>query len=102
MTRLRHVRVTARRGGGTLHDVDTTVELLTRRDCGLCESAHRLLEPLARELGMRVVLVDVDGDPALRAAYDVRVPVVRMAGRDLCEGRITASALRGALTAVTP
>ncbi len=70
------------------------VVLVTRKDCHLCDQALSLL----RELGHDPDLLDVDADDALHALYDWRVPVVLVDNRVVAEGRITATALRTALS----
>ena len=76
------------------------VELVTRRDCHLCDTALAMLRNAAEDLPMRVVLRDVDADADLLRRYDWRVPVVLAAGREVAEGVITPLALREALRAV--
>jgi hypothetical protein len=73
------------------------VELLTRRNCGLCDKARAALEAVARDLPLETTPVDIDADPALLREFDWRVPVVRIEGRVLCEGLITEADLRAAL-----
>jgi hypothetical protein len=73
------------------------VELLTRRDCGLCRKAEAALEAVARDLLLEIRSRDVDADAALLREFDWRVPVVRLDGRILAEGVVTESALRAAL-----
>ena len=73
------------------------VELLTRDNCGLCDKAAVALSVVGREVPLEVRAVDVDADPALLREFDWRVPVVRVAGRVLCEGLVTEAALRAAL-----
>jgi len=73
------------------------VELLTRQGCGLCDRALAALTAVAREVPLQVDPVDVDGDPALLREFDWRVPVVRLAGRVVCEGLVTEADLRAAL-----
>lgn len=74
------------------------VELLTRRDCGLCDKALRALEAVGRDLPLSLTLRDVDADEALLREFHIRVPVVRLAGGEvLCEGVVTEAALRTAL-----
>jgi len=74
------------------------VELLTRRDCGLCDKALRALEAVGRDLPLAVTLRDVDADEALLREFHLRVPVVRLAdGEVLAEGVVTETALRAAL-----
>jgi glutaredoxin len=65
------------------------VELVTRKDCHLCEEAAELL----RRGGVEVNLRDVDSDPELFRLYDFRVPVVLLDGKVVAEGRIDSSVL---------
>lgn len=63
------------------------VELLSRAGCGICVRVHDRLAELATELGFDLSTVDVDdvaaaGDPALRAEYGDRLPVVLLDGRE--------------------
>lgn len=77
------------------------VELLTRRDCGLCEKARLALEAVGRQVPLRVTALDVDADPVLLAEFHLRVPVVRLAsGTVIAEGVVTEAALRAALAGV--
>ena len=46
---------------------------------------------------LRIVLHDVDEDAELLSQYDLRVPVVRCGGRELCEGMIMPLQLRAVL-----
>jgi len=73
------------------------VELLTRRNCGLCDKAQAALDAIGRDLPLHVTAVDVDGDGILLREFDWRVPVVRVDGRVLCEGVVTEALLRQAL-----
>ena len=63
------------------------VELLTRAGCGLCERVRERLAALAAELDFELSAVDVDaaaaaGEPALRAEFGDRLPVVLLDGRE--------------------
>jgi hypothetical protein len=63
------------------------VVFLTRQGCSLCERAGARLAELADELGFDLTTTDVDaaaaaGDPALRAEYGDRLPVVLLDGRE--------------------
>ena len=73
---------------------------MTRRGCHLCDLALSMLEREAERRPLRVVLIDVDADADLLRRYDLRVPVVRAAGRDVCEGMIMPLQLRAALDEV--
>jgi glutaredoxin len=63
------------------------VELLTRAGCGICGRVGERLAELAAELGFELSSTDVDaaaaaGNPALRAEYGDRLPVVLLDGRE--------------------
>lgn len=76
--------------------------MVTRRGCHLCDLALSMLESEATRRSIAIVLVDVDADAGLLRDYDLRVPVVRIAGRELCEGMIMPLALSAALDEVAP
>ena len=68
-------------------NVEHQVELLTRAGCGLCDRAKDRLAAMAAELDFGFAATDVDaaadaGDPALRAEYGDRLPVVLLDGRE--------------------
>jgi glutaredoxin len=58
------------------------VTLITRAGCHLCEAAEAVLRRLRDELDYGYEERDVDADPALRAEYSDRVPVVLIDGRE--------------------
>jgi glutaredoxin len=58
------------------------LQLLTRADCHLCETAEETLAGIAGEAGLALSSVDVDADPELQAEYGDRVPVVLLDGRE--------------------
>ena len=63
------------------------VELLTREGCGICRRVHERLAQLAVELDFELSSTDVDaaaqaGEPALRAEFGDRLPVVLLNGRE--------------------
>ncbi|MCV7398180.1 glutaredoxin family protein [Mycobacterium paraseoulense] len=80
------------------------VELLTRDGCTICERVHDRLTELAPELGFDLSTTDVDtaaaaGNPALRAEFGDRLPVILLDGRehsywDLDEARLRADLAR--------
>lgn len=91
----------ARRPAGGLTTVPPgagiEVELITRSGCHLCDVALVMLRAEAERRPLRIVLRDVDADPDLLRRYDLRVPVVRSGGRELCEGMIMPLRLRTVL-----
>jgi hypothetical protein len=63
------------------------VELLTRVGCTICTAAATRLAQLADELGFALSVTDVDaaaaaGDPALRAEFGDRLPVIMLDGAE--------------------
>lgn len=76
---------------------DHHVRLVTRADCHLCVEAERALRRLAGELGFGYDEVDVDADPALRAEYTDRVPVILLDGTEHGYWRVEEVRLRAAL-----
>jgi glutaredoxin len=67
--------------------MDRRVELLTRDGCTICIAARTRLAQLADELGFELTITDVDaaaaaGDPALRAEFGDRLPVVLLDGAE--------------------
>ncbi|KUH81954.1 glutaredoxin family protein [Mycobacterium sp. IS-1556] len=67
--------------------MDRQVELLTRDGCTICRRVADQLTVLANELGFTLVITDVDaaaaaGDPALRAEFGDRLPLVLLDGAE--------------------
>jgi hypothetical protein len=67
--------------------VERRVELLTRAGCSLCATAAARLAELGDELGFALTVTDVDaaaeaGEPALRAEFGDRLPVVLLDGAE--------------------
>lgn len=71
------------------------VILYTRAGCHLCEEALATLH----KHGLRPILVDIDGDAALRERYNECVPVVEIDGRERFRGHINEVLLQRLLAA---
>jgi glutaredoxin len=76
---------------------DRQVTLITRVGCHLCAVAEVTLRRLAGELGFGYDELDVDADPARRAEYSDRVPVVLIDGREHGYWRVEEPRFRRAL-----
>jgi glutaredoxin len=79
------------------------VELLTRDGCTICAQVHARLAELAAELGFDLSMTDVDaaasaGNPALRAEFGDRLPVILLDGREHSYWEIDEARLRTDLT----
>jgi hypothetical protein len=78
------------------------VVLLTRDGCSLCGRAAGRLAELADELGFELTITDVDalaaaGDPAPRAEFGDRLPVVLLEGSEHSYWEIDEARLRSDL-----
>ncbi len=58
----------------------TTVTLLTRAGCHLCQDARTVVLAAAGRAGVPMIEIDVDDDPEMRAEYGDMVPVVLIDG----------------------
>ena len=70
--------------------------LYTRRDCPLCFALRRAAARAARRHRVALAIVDVDGDPDLRARYGDAVPVLVLPDGPRFTGRASAAALETA------
>ncbi|WP_313954034.1 glutaredoxin family protein [Accumulibacter sp.] len=62
----------------------TTLTLLSRRYCHLCQDMEVALGRLASELSFKLEVLDVDADATLEERYDELVPVLLHRGQELC------------------
>jgi len=65
--------------------VTPAVTVYQREDCHLCEALIAELRQLQARWRFEIICHDIDADPALRARYDTRVPVVVVNGEEVCE-----------------
>jgi glutaredoxin len=95
---IQHIFTTTSAGKDTVvAATDRRVTLITRVDCHLCEDAEATLRRLAGELGFGYEELDVDADPARRAEYSDRVPVVLIDGREHGYWRVEEARFRRAV-----
>jgi glutaredoxin len=73
------------------------VTFVTRQGCHLCEVAEPVVRSAAAIAGVAFELRDVDADPADRAAYSDKVPVVLLDGREHAYWSVDPKALQKAL-----
>lgn len=75
-----------------------TVVVYTRHNCSLCVTAETETRRICDELGHAWSSVDVDTDPALRAEFGDRVPVIEIDGREHGYFRVEEARFRAALS----
>jgi len=73
------------------------LQLYTRAGCHLCDEMLAAARPIAERNGAAIDKVDIDADPELRARYRVAIPVLALAGNEICRHRLDAEALERAL-----
>jgi glutaredoxin len=74
------------------------VILLVRADCHACATARADIARICAELDVPWHTSDVDADPALRAEYGDRVPVILLDGREHGFWTVQEQRLRAALS----
>jgi len=77
------------------------IQLLSRRDCCLCEDAKLVLSSLEQQSLCSWEIVNVDHDKALLIRYGMDVPVLLMDGKELFRHRVTEGALKSTLVEVS-
>jgi hypothetical protein len=80
---------------GVNHAMRLTLYL--RADCHLCHEMRAVIDGLRGDVPFDLDTVDVDGDPALVAAYGEEVPVLLVNGRKAFKYRVTPRELRARL-----
>ncbi len=69
----------------------------SRDDCSLCGQMIAELNEWLAGRGLAVVVRDVDADPAIRARFGMKIPVLTLDGRLVCHGRFEAARLEDRL-----
>ena len=72
-------------------------QVYSRAWCHLCEELLAALEPLRREFGVEVEVIDVDADPLLEERYGELVPVLMAGDTELCHYHLDPTAVRAYL-----
>ncbi|RMG27491.1 MAG: glutaredoxin family protein [Gammaproteobacteria bacterium] len=74
------------------------VVLYGREGCHLCEDMRAALQPWISAGHIRLRWVEIDRDPALRARYGTRIPVLCLGEREICHYHLDPVALEAALS----
>ena len=75
--------------------------LYGRHECHLCQEMRAVVDALRVDVAFDLDEVDIDGDPALAAAYGEEIPVLLVNGRKAFKYRVTPAALRARLARET-
>jgi hypothetical protein len=76
-----------------------SVVFLTRKRCCLCDDALGVVREVGREVPFSLEIVDIDGDPLLRARWGHKIPVVLVDGRIHAKYRVRRDAFMKRLAA---
>lgn len=56
------------------------IEILTKHDCCLCDDAKEVVSRVLPDYPARLVMTDIESDPALYEEFKEKIPVVRING----------------------
>lgn len=74
-------------------DAAARLVVYSRDDCALCEEMIAELGAWLAGRGLTIEVRNVDADPATRARFGMKIPVLTLDGRLLCHGRFEAARL---------
>jgi len=70
------------------------VQLLEKEGCGLCAETYRALTRIRMDMSLEIERVDIAQDAVLVDRYVIRIPVLRVADRELDSAGLDDAALR--------
>jgi glutaredoxin len=59
-----------------------TIEVMTRKDCCLCDDAKEIIEQVIAEMPAKLKMTDIESDPELLERYKEKIPVVLINGEE--------------------
>lgn len=59
-----------------------TIEVMTKKDCCLCEDAKAIIEQVITEFPAELKMTDIETDPQLFERYKEKIPVVLINGEE--------------------
>lgn len=73
--------------------------LYSRPGCGLCDDVKEDIEPLLRELGVELEVINIDSSPSLKQRFGHHIPVLELGAAVLAMHRVDVVRLREQLLA---
>ena len=58
------------------------VEILTKKDCCLCEEIKEVVKRVLPDYPAKLVMTDIESDPILYEEFKERIPVIRINGEE--------------------
>ncbi len=59
-----------------------TIEIMTKKDCCLCDDAKKIIEQVIAEMPAKLKMTDIESDPELFERYKEKIPVVLINGEE--------------------
>lgn len=59
-----------------------TLELMTKKDCHLCDIAKETIDRVIRKFEAQLILTDIESSPDLMEQYSERIPVLLIEGKE--------------------
>ena len=59
-----------------------TIEIMTKKDCCLCDEAKEVIEQVIAEIPAELKMTDIESDPELFERYQDKIPVVLINGEE--------------------
>lgn len=59
-----------------------TIEVMTKKDCCLCDEAKEVIEQVIAEIPAELKMTDIESDPELFERYQEKIPVVLINGEE--------------------
>lgn len=62
-----------------------SITVISKEGCHICERAIRILESLKADYDFDLTIKNIEGNPLLFEKYWIKVPVIRVEGKDMLE-----------------
>ena len=59
-----------------------TLEILTKKDCCLCDEAKIIIDRVLKDYQARLIITDIESDDDLFEQYKERIPVLKINGEE--------------------
>lgn len=59
-----------------------TIEIMTKKDCSLCDIAKAVVEKVLPDYPAQMILTDIESDPELFERYKEKIPVGLINGKE--------------------
>jgi hypothetical protein len=71
-----------------------TIEIMTKKDCSLCDVSKAVVEKVLPDFPAKMILTDIESDPELFALYKERIPVGIINGKEAFVYKVHEKTLR--------